>query len=366
MILPISHERMTARRWPIVTTILFLACLLVQVLLALHKPDPAVEARQDAARERALEYFTEHPYLDVKADVVPELDSETIVSAHALARAMPAPDDDTRADEQRELDELVAKAAAMTEPDPVRRLGYVPAEHNWMALFTSQFVHGGWAHLAGNMWFLFFCGMTLEDRWGRVVFPLFYLACGAVAALVHGWMSPGDTVPLIGASGAIAGCMGAFAVAFARTRVRFVWLLALRPRTFVAPAFVVLPFWAAFEAIWALVFPGDGTAHWAHVGGFVFGAVAALVLHQTGLDRRLDDAVERTAALAGDPRIDEARMLVKRGRARDALAMLEGLAVEKPQSRHVQEAIAEVALGLGDDARAQKAQARAERLRANS
>jgi hypothetical protein len=158
--------------------------------------------------------------------------------------------------------------------------------------------------------------------------------------------------------------MGAFAVAFARTRVRFALLITFRPRVFSAPAYAVLPFWAAFEALWGWLVPGDGTAHMAHVGGFAFGIVAALVLHWTGADRRLDDSVERVATLGDDPRIDEARLLVKRGDSELALAMLEGLAQEKPQSVHVQDAIAEAARALGDDAREQKARQRAARLRA--
>jgi hypothetical protein len=113
---------------------------------------------------------------------------------------------------------------------------------------------------------------------------------------------PHDTAPLIGASGAISGCMGAFAVAFARTPVRFALLLTFRPRIFTAPAYAVLPLWAAFEAILGWLLPDDGTATMAHVGGFAFGIVGALVLHWTGVDRRLDDSVERAAAPGGDPR----------------------------------------------------------------
>jgi membrane associated rhomboid family serine protease len=368
VIFPVSHERMTARRWPIVTTVVFLVCLLVQALLALRDRTDT-STRQDAAQTRAVEYYAEHPYLDVTPNALPELDDETVQIAHAAARAMETPDVETRAAEQSELDGLIAaarKAGAADASDPYRRFGYVPAAPSWTALFTSQFVHAGWLHLAGNMWFLFLCGMTLEDRWGRVVFPLFYLASGAAAALTHGLVHAHDTAPLVGASGAIAGCMGAFAVAFARTRVRFLLLVTLRPRTFTAPAFVVLPFWALFEVLWGWISPGDGTAHMAHVGGFAFGLVAALVLHWTGMDRRLDDSVQRVATLGGDPRIDEARVLVQKGDAKLALAMLEGLAQEKPQSPHVQEAIAEAARALGDDAREQKAKQRAQRLRETS
>ena len=362
MIFPISHERMTARRWPIVTTLLVAACVFVQLLLSSR--DGSSTHRDDDARAHALEYFAEHPYLDVKPGVIPELDAETVQMAHTAAHALEAPDDDARVAEQAELDARLAAATRVQPSDPYHRFGYVPAHPSVLALFTSQFIHSGWLHLAGNLWFLVFCGMTLEDRWGRVVFPLFYLASGAAAALTHALVFPHDTAPLVGASGAIAGCMGAFAVAFARTRVRFALLLTLRPRTFTAPAYVVLPFWAAFEALWGWILPGDGTAHLAHVGGFLFGVVAALGLHWSGVDRRLDDSVERAAALGGDPRVDEARRLVKRGDAKVALAMLEGLAQEKPDSAHVQEAIADAARALGDDAREQKARQRALRLRA--
>jgi membrane associated rhomboid family serine protease len=345
-----------------VTTLLVATCLFVQVFLSMR--DSAGSRRQDDARAEAVEYFAQHPYLDVKPGVIPELDEETVKMAHMAASAVDAPDDAARVAEQAELDGRLAAAARVGNDDPYHRFGYIPAHPSVLALFTSQFIHSGWLHLAGNLWFLVFCGMTLEDRWGRVVFPLFYLASGAVAALTHGLFSPHDTAPLIGASGAIAGCMGAFAVAFARTRVRFALLITFRPRTFTAPAYAVLPVWAAFEALWGWILPGDGTAHLAHVGGFLFGIVAALVLHWTGVDRRLDDSVERAATLGGDPRINEARLLVRGGDAKVALAMLEGLAQEKPDSVHVQEAIAEAARAVGDDAREQKARQRALRLRA--
>ena len=286
VILPISHERMSARRWPIVTTVLLLTCLLAQA---------AVSA----------------------------------TGSHSYAL----------------------------------RFGYVPATPSVAALFTYMFFHAGWLHLAGNMWFLVFCGMTLEDRWGRLVFSLFYLAAGAVAALAHGLLSAHEASPLVGASGAIAGCMGAFAIALPGTRVRFLLLLTLRPRVFTAPAYVVLTLWAAFEALLGWMLPSDGTSHGAHIGGFVFGAAAAAVLRFTGVDRKLDDSVDKIAKLGDDPRIDEARLLVARGDATLALAMLEGLAVEKPESSHVQDAIAEAARVTGDDARVQKAQQRAARLR---
>jgi membrane associated rhomboid family serine protease len=365
VIFPISHERMAARRWPMVTTLLVAACVLVQAVLAIRGTGD--DGHVEEARAHAVEYFAEHPYLEVKPGRIPELDQAAVRMAHAAASAaLEGPDPETRAAEQAELEARLAAATPVGTDDPFHRFGYVPAHPALSPLFTSPFVHSGWLHLAGNLWFLVFCGVTLEDRWGRVVFPLFYLAAGAVAALTHALVFPHDTAPLLGASGAIAGCMGAFAVAFARTRVRFALLVTLRPRTFTAPAYAVLPLWAAFEALWGWILPGEGTRPLADLGGFVFGVVAALVLHWTGVDRRLDDSVERVATLGDDPRIDEARKLLTRGGADVALAMLEGLAQEKPESAHVQDAIAEAARAVGDDAREQKARQRAQRLRATA
>jgi hypothetical protein len=143
-------------------------------------------------------------------------------------------------------------------------------------------------------------------------------------------------------------------------------MLTLRPRTFSAPAYTVLPVWAAFEFLSAFLFRGDGTAHWAHVGGFAFGLVVGLILHQSGLDRHLDDAVEVASVLGGDPRIDEARRLLRLGRGDEASAMLEGLAIERPDSAVVLEALAEIATARGDEPRAAEVRKRAARLRATA
>ena len=236
-----------------VTTLLVAACVLVQALLS-------IRGRGDDgpthARARAIEYFAEHPYLEVKPGRIPELDQAAVRMAHAAAGALEAPEPETRATEQAELEARLAAATPVGSDDPFHRFGYVAAHPSLLTLFTSQFIHSGWLHLAGNLWFLVFCGVTLEDRWGRLVFPLFYLAAGAAAALTHTLIYPHDTAPLLGASGAIAGCMGAFAVAFARTRVRFALLVTFRPRTFTAPAYAVLPIWAAFEALWGWILRG--------------------------------------------------------------------------------------------------------------
>jgi membrane associated rhomboid family serine protease len=219
------------------------------------------------------------------------------------------------------------------------RLGYVPERGNVLGLVTYMFAHADVWHVAGNMWFLFLCGLSLEDRWGRLPFAIYYLVAGVVAAGVHHLATSEPAASLIGASGAVAGAMGAFLVLFATTKIRFVGFLGFRLASFEAPAYVMLPLWAVVELLYGLALGSTGTAHWAHVGGFAFGVLAAGAFRAFGVDRRLDDAVERAAVLGNDPRVDAARALVANGEADQAVALLEGLAKEKPESTHVQEAL---------------------------
>ena len=146
-------------------------------------------------------------------------------------------------------------------------------------LITYQFLHGGFLHLFGNLFFLFLAGPFIEDVWGRPVFAAFYLTAGALSALMFALRYPELDEPLIGASGAVAGVMGAFLVRYWKTRIRFLYFfIPFRPGTFTAPAWLMLPLWFARELVfaqaWDVASPGTGgggVAHWAHVWGFAFG-----------------------------------------------------------------------------------------------
>jgi membrane associated rhomboid family serine protease len=158
----------------------------------------------------------------------------------------------------------------------------VPA---WLTLLTCIFLHGGWMHLLGNMWFLFIFGDNVEDCFGHFGYLLFYLGCGVAASAAHLAVNPGSSVPTIGASGAIAGVMGAYMYLYPRATV-----LALVP-LFVFFYLTVLPA-PLFLGIWFLLqfFSGvfaitatqaAGVAWWAHIGGFVVGFGVAWLLSQT-------------------------------------------------------------------------------------
>jgi len=150
-----------------------------------------------------------------------------------------------------------------------------------LTLVTSMFLHGGWMHLIGNMWYLWIFGDNVEDRLGHIPFLLFYFACGIAAGTLHALIAYESRLPTVGASGAIAGVLGAYAAAFPRARV--VTLLPLFPffQVVALPALLVLGFWFVFQFLSAALTGGGssgGVAWWAHIGGFAFG-FAVMRLH---------------------------------------------------------------------------------------
>lgn len=151
-----------------------------------------------------------------------------------------------------------------------------------LTLLTSMFLHGGWLHLVGNMWYLWIFGDNIEDRLGRARFLLFYLGAGVAAALLHYALNPGSRAPTVGASGAIAGVLGAYLMAFPRARV--ITLVPLFPfmQVMALPAIIVLGLWFVmqfFSGFMSLgMGSGGGVAWWAHVGGFAFGLIGMRLL----------------------------------------------------------------------------------------
>lgn len=141
-------------------------------------------------------------------------------------------------------------------------------------LFTSMFLHGGWMHLVGNMLYLWIFGNNIEDVMGHVRFVIFYLTCGVLAALSHALIDPASTVPMVGASGAISGVLGAYIVLFPRAQVLVLLPLGVFTRLMYIPAGFVLGLWFVMQLLsggLSLGREGGGVAFFAHVGGFVAG-----------------------------------------------------------------------------------------------
>jgi membrane associated rhomboid family serine protease len=140
------------------------------------------------------------------------------------------------------------------------------------SLITSMFLHGGFLHLAGNMLYLWIFGNNIEDSMGHGRFVLFYLTCGVVAALTHALTDTGSDVPMIGASGAISGVLGAYLLLYPRARVLVLFPIWIFIRLFYVPAGLVLALWFLLQLLYSAG-GGGGVAWYAHIGGFIAGMV---------------------------------------------------------------------------------------------
>jgi rhomboid family protein len=172
----------------------------------------------------------------------------------------------------------------------VQSYGVVPADLTWPSIVTSMFLHGGWLHVLGNMLYLWIFGDNVEDRMGHGRFLLFYLGCGAAASLGQAALTPSSVVPMVGASGAIAGVMGAYFVLFPQSRVLtavfivfFMDLIEI-PAIFFLGIWFLMQFFSGVGSIGADSASG-GVAFWAHVVGFAAGVLAG-VWWRTGESRR--------------------------------------------------------------------------------
>ena len=144
-----------------------------------------------------------------------------------------------------------------------------------LTIFTSMFMHGGLMHIGGNMLYFWIFGNNIEDRLGHLRFVFFYLFCGVVAAFAHALSSPGSAIPMIGASGAIAGVLGAYLLLFPSARVHTIVFFGFFVQVIRIPALIVIGFWAMIQFVSGLIGQGmlhqGGTAWFAHVGGFIAG-----------------------------------------------------------------------------------------------
>ena len=295
LVVPLGLEGRGMRRIPLVTLCLILVNALAFVVTwALGSSRTSNAEVLGNLIEQAL---TERPYVVVGVRLARALDEQTLAAA-ADARstweasgASLSPEE--REHEQKHFDALADDYLAALDRLPWRRFGFVPARRDLVSLLTSMFMHAGWIHLLGNMLFLYASGPYVEDVYGRLLFAVAYLLSGIAATAGHTLASPQSDIPVVGASGAIAGVMGIVLVRLATSWIRFLFL----PIVFVPtlrvylklPALVVLPLWA-LEQLWyagaASAEEGGGVAWWAHLAGFAFGAVFAALVRVLRVEER--------------------------------------------------------------------------------
>jgi len=316
MLIPIGHERMSARRLPIIT----LALIIINVVafLLTHDTIEKQSSELGEVKMHMLILAATHPELTMPDDAQQFVNTFHEHNEKVWARLQDSNRDvidawDARmrmvvepSVEQEEMDSLTSQYSQMAKIALTEQYAFIPAERKPITFITANFLHGGWLHLIGNMWFLWLAGFILEDAWGRTIYTVVYFLAGAAALQFHFWMNPGSFTATLGASGAVAALMGAFLVRFPTLKINMAWLLSFRLIRFKAAAYWLLPMWLASEVFSGALFgQSSGVAHWAHVGGFAFGAVISLLLKATGIEHKLDEAVESKVSLSGDKELLE-------------------------------------------------------------
>jgi len=343
MLIPIKHENMEARRWPVVTLALIainVAVFLftmsaiddeapqlgevkshILILAALHP-----ELKMQSASQHLVDGFKQsHPeqWKQVQSPY------RNVINAYdAKIRMM---EDTSKL--QGEMDALNTQFVSLSKTSIVEQYAFVPAQPTAISYLTANFLHGGWLHLIGNMWFLWLAGFVLEDVWGRWLYSLFYLIAGMAALQFYAWSNPGSTTPTLGASGAVAALMGAFLVRFPKMKIEMAWLFLFKLYRFKAPAYWLLPLWLGVEIFYGSLFgSSSGVAHWAHVGGFLFGAMAALAIQHSGIEQKTNKAIEDKLAWTNDAELEQASGMMEHGQLLEALPLLMNYVAVKPNS----------------------------------
>jgi len=343
MLIPIKHENMTVRRWPVITLALIAINTIVFLftMTALDDESPQLgEVKSDilllAALHPELKFAPESQHLvdnfkkshpdEWKQVASPYRD---IISAYDAKIKMM--DDPARL--QAEADSLNTQLVSLSKTSIAEQYAFVPAHPTAISYLTANFLHGGWLHLIGNMWFLWLAGFVLEDVWGRWLYGAFYLIAGAAALQFYYWTNPNSITPTLGASGAVAALMGAFLVRFPKMKITMAWLFMFRLRRFSAAAYWLLPAWLLTEIFYgSLTGNGGGVAHWAHVGGFAFGALVAVAIQHSGLEQKANQAIEEKVAWTADPEIEQASSMMEHGQLDDAHTVLTSYVAAKPNS----------------------------------
>ncbi|MCD4749004.1 MAG: rhomboid family intramembrane serine protease [Thermoanaerobaculales bacterium] len=325
MFIPIGHDQSTVRRLPWVTFSIMGLCL-AAFLLTLG-PIKSSERLANQRLSEVAEYFFEHPDLELEPEIedylfgfIPEYQGQRDAFKEVIKEGargfgmMDGADEEEESweEQQQILDDLTLRFHEAVATSPYFRYGLVPANQKAFAYITHQFMHGGFGHIFFNMLFLYLAGPYLEDVWGRPIFAGFYLSAGIFAALVYVLKYPMMEGPLVGASGAIAGLMGAFLIRHSRTKIRLLFFFFLRARVIDASAWIMLPLWLLRELFYGQAIDmaggqGSGVAHWAHVAGFAFGCVVALSFKHFKVEERfVETALEARSICHENLELEEA------------------------------------------------------------
>jgi membrane associated rhomboid family serine protease len=341
MLLPLRHENMEGRRWPVIT--IGLIALNVLIFLGTYWTMQDQATQEVPVQKHILVLAATHPNLQMPDDVAqwvsfireknPRLWQQLQLPSQLLRDTIGVESGDDAA-LQEQMNSLVQQWHDLQAVSIVHRYAFYPAHPTATSYITANFLHAGFLHIIGNMWFLWLAGFILEDTWGRIIYPIFYLLAGVAALMVHAWTNSGSYVATIGASGAVAALMGAFLTRFPNMKIEMIWILGLlRAYRFKAAAYWLLPAWVLMEVLYGTVFgSASGVAHWAHVGGFVFGAVVGYGIRKSGLEQVAEQGIQQKIEWVSHPLLAEANEQLEHGKLDEAVVNLNKLLAEKPDS----------------------------------
>jgi membrane associated rhomboid family serine protease len=348
MLIPVAHENLRGRRWPYVSIVLIV--LNFVIFLFTHGRMQQEAGQMGEVRFHVLllgARFPDAPMSPEAAQMVAMFKRQHPAAFSELAATRRAPLDAwdsqlqtrdwTEEDVATEMGSLSAQLDQLERDSITWNYAFHPYHPTGVSYITANFLHWGWLHIIFNMWFLWLAGTILEDAWGRIVYPIFFLISGAIALVVHSAVFPDSFIPVAGASGAIAGLMGGFLARFPTTRIRMFWYWGFpfwwRPLKFYARAYILLPLWLAIQVFWGVLAPSaGGVAYWAHIGGFAFGVVGAFILQGTGLEQAADRAIEAKVSWTADPHIVRATDFLEKNHLDAAIAELREHLEESPES----------------------------------
>lgn len=306
-LIPIGRDEAEIRRHAWISYVI-IALNVLGFVMVMGAERESRTAALNADFRNALVYLDRRPYLQTPPSLEEILSNQFVYYFRRQHASAVVPPGTNVAREQRTMNQLAAKAVDAYRQMPRVRFGYVPAAGGLTPLITSMFIHAGLLHLIGNLLFFFLSGPFVEDVFGRPLFTFLYVTGGIAASLTYAVQHPTGTIPLVGASGAIAAVMGAYLVRFLKSKVEFLFIsFFFRPVRFFLPAFVVLPLWFLQQLFEMQTEGGSSVAFSAHVGGFVYGFAIALIVKLMSFEEKfVNPVVEKETTWQMDERIARA------------------------------------------------------------
>lgn len=295
MIFPFWVQGLAEKRWPYVTT----GLIVINCVVFLMTHARIEQEMRDTARLEVpiLLIAAAHPDAQPPAEIKPLVDSfaqdqKELWDGVRTGKQAPISEWDREMRDwgagqaSSEMAALTEQLEQVQQDSVLQNYALYPYRPTILSFCTATFLHGGWLHLIFNMWFLWLAGAMMESAWGPLVYAGFYLFAGAAGLIIQATTYPHSIIPVLGASGAIAGLIGAFLVRFPEVKIDLVVIFFPVAR-FAWPAYIILPLWLLVQIAWGSLSraSGGGVAYWAHIGGFVFGGVMAIALRYMGLER---------------------------------------------------------------------------------